>query len=143
MQWCLSCQLEKRTWMKRMVGGMARVGFVVFFVLGTGDLLLAQQPKEPGTSPQIGPIAPGLGMMGPGLPGQPFNPFSMMGKSEVQASPAAVYPLFQIVGPPISTGINPADPVTIGNMLLMQGELMMKMGEVMMQHGQRMLEKGK
>jgi hypothetical protein len=47
------------------------------------------------------------------------------------------------MGPPISISSNPADPATIGNMLLLQGELMMKMGEVMMKHGQQILEKGK
>jgi hypothetical protein len=126
-----------------MVWEMARIGLAVSLVVGTADLLFAQQPKEPGTPPQVSPIIPGLGMMGPGLPGQPFNPFATMGKSDAQASPAAAYPLFQIIGPPISTGINPADSATIGNMLLLQGELMMKMGEVMMKHGQRMLEKSK
>jgi hypothetical protein len=143
MQWCFLCLLEKRIWMKWMVWEMARIGLAVSLVLGTADLLFAQQTKEPGTPPQVAPIAPGLGMMGPALPGQPFNPFSMMGKSDVQAPLAAAYPIFQIMGPPISTGSNSADPATIGNMLLLQGELMMKMGEVMMKHGQRMLEKGK
>jgi hypothetical protein len=138
-----SCLPEKRIVMKWMVWSMARIGVVVFLVLGTADLLCAQQTKEPGTPPQVGPIIPGLGMMGPGLPGQPFNPFSMMGKSDAQASPATAYPLFQITGPPLSTGINPADSATMGNTLLLQGELMMKMGEVIMKHGQRMLEKGK
>jgi len=129
--------------MKWMVWEMVRVGLAVSLVLGTADRLFAQQTKEPGTPPQVAPIVPGLGMMGPGLPGQPFNPFSMMGKSEAQAPPAAVYPIFQIMGPPIPTGSNSADSATIGNIWLLQGELMMKMGEVMMKHGQRMLEKGK
>jgi hypothetical protein len=129
--------------MKWMVWEMAKIGLVVSLVMGTPDVLFAQQPKEPGTPPQVAPMIPGLGMMGPGFPTQPFNPFSAMGKSDAPASPAATYPLFHITGPPISTGINPADSATVGNMLLLQGELMMKMGEVMMKHGQRMLEKGK
>jgi hypothetical protein len=143
MQWRFSYLLEKRMEMQRMLWKMVRIGLVVFLTLGMADLLFAQQPKEPGPPPQIVPTVPGLGMMGPGLPAQPFNPFSTMGKSDTQASPAAAYPLFQIMGPPISTGSNPADSATVGNMLLLQGELMMKMGEVMMKHGQRMLEKGK
>ena len=143
MQWRFAYLPEKKIWMKWMVLAMARIGLVVLLVLGTADLLFAQQPKDPGTPPQVAPMIPGLGMMGPGLPGQPFNPFSAMGKSDAQAPPATAYPLFQIMGPPISTGSNPVDSATIGNMLLLQGELMMKMGEVMMKHGQRMLEKGK
>lgn len=138
MQRCFSCRVEKRR-----LWEIARVGLAVSLILSTVDVLFAQQTKESGTPSQIAPIAPGLGMMGSGLPAQPFGPFSMMGKSDVQSPPAASYPVFQIIGPPISTGSNPADPATIGNMWLLQGELMMKMGEVMMKHGQRMLEKGK
>ena len=108
--------------MKWMVWEMAKIGLAVSLVMGTADFLFAQQTKEPGTPPQVSPIIPGLGMMGPGLPGQPFNPFAAMGKSDAQAAPAAAYPLFQITGPPLSTGINPTDSATIGNMLLLQGD---------------------
>src|SRR5678815_964922 len=110
MQWYFSCLLEKRIGMKWMVWEMARIGLAVSLVVGTADFLFAQQTREPGTPPHATPIITGLGMMGPGLPAQSFNPFSAMGKSEVQAPPAAAYPLFQIMGPPISTGSTPADP---------------------------------
>jgi hypothetical protein len=73
--------------MKWMVWEMARIGLAVSLVVGTADFLFAQQTKEPGTPPQATPIIPGLGMMGPGLPAQSFNPFSAMGKSDVQAPP--------------------------------------------------------
>jgi hypothetical protein len=69
--------------------------------------------------------------------------FSALKKSDSQALPTALYPMFQIMGPPFLTESNPADPTTMGNLLRLQGELMIKMGEVMMKHGQMMLEQNK
>ena len=64
-------------------------------------------------------------------------------QSDSQASSAALYPMFQIMGPIMPTASNPANPAMMGNLLRLQGELMIKMGEVMMKYGQMMLEKDK
>ena len=69
--------------------------------------------------------------------------FAGMKQSESQASPAALYPMFQIMGPSMPTAGTAADPAMMGNLLRLQGELMIKMGEVMMKYGQMMLEQHK
>jgi hypothetical protein len=66
-----------------------------------------------------------------------------MKQSDSQASPAASYPMFQIMGPIMPTASNPANPAMMANFLRLQGELMVKMGEVMMKYGQIMLEQNK
>jgi hypothetical protein len=66
-----------------------------------------------------------------------------MKQSESQASPAASYPMFQIIGPIMPTASNPASPAMMAHFLRLQGELMIKMGEVMMKYGQMMSEQNK
>jgi len=87
-------------------------------------------------------MTPGTGMPMGRLP-QFLSGFAGMKQSESQTSPAAPYPMFQIMGPSMPTAGNAADPAMMGNLLRLQGELMIKMGEVMMKYGQMMLEQHK
>jgi hypothetical protein len=126
--------------MNRLLKATVVIGLLAAFI----GSLSAQEPKAPSlpsgtiqpSGPSLSPPTPSaaalMGLLG-ALPKPGATPAS---------APQVAYPIFQVFGP-IATSDGSANPETMGNLLLLQGELMIKMGEVLMKYGQLMLEKGK